>query len=131
MKLNLENLNPGVKFLIDESRPTEGSVTLRMLDAKAAKEHRAASTKTRTEYHKGVRNVVKEVDEATASALFWDYVIVSWDGITDEKGKPIPCTKEMKSKLVGESPDFAKVINEKYELLTEGATAAAEEAAKN
>ena len=44
MKLNLENLNPGVKFLIDDANPAEGSITLRLMDSKTAKEHRAAAT---------------------------------------------------------------------------------------
>lgn len=131
MKLNLENLNPGVNFLIDEANPAEGSITLRLLDSKTMKEQRAASTKTRVEYHKGVRNVVTDVDEAVASGLFWDHIIVAWDGLVDEKGKPIPCTKDMKIKLMNESPDFARVVNEKFELLTEGAVAKEEAAAKN
>lgn len=131
MKLNLENLNPGVKFLIDEANPAEGSITLRLLDAKAMKEQRAASTKTRVEYHKGVRHVVNDVDEALASGLFWDHIIVAWDGLIDEKGKAIPCTKDTKIKLMNESPDFARVVNEKFELLTEGAVAREEAAAKN
>ena len=131
MKLNLENLNPGVKFLIDEKNPADGSITLRLMDSKTAKEHRTATTKQRVEYHNGVRNVVNDVDDALASALFWDHIIVAWDALIDEKGKPIPCVKDMKIKLMNESPDFARMVNEKFELLVEGAAERAEEAAKN
>ena len=131
MKRNLGNLNPDVKFLIDENNPAEGSVTLRELDGKTSKENRVKSRAVRTEYENHVKRTVEYTDEDKATELFYDSIIVDWDGITDMKGKPIPCTKEMKVKLVMEDPEFSRLIHDFYAQLTSMSKTHAEEAAKN
>jgi len=131
MKLNLENLNPGVKYLIDESNPAEGSVTLRMPTTPERRAMDKATTVKEISFEKGVRYVDTVIDQEKKDRMFWDTIIVEWDGHVDAKGKPIPCTKEMKIQLMEQCPEFSAKVNEFFVKLAEGSKAATEEAAKN
>lgn len=134
MKLNLENLNAGVKFLFDEKNPAEGSVTLRMPTTPERRAMDKATTVKEISFTNGVRYVDTAIDQEKKDRMFWETIIVEWDGHVDAKGKAIPCTKDMKIQLMEQCPKFAAKVNKAFVKLAEMAEAeeaAAEEAAKN
>lgn len=50
--------------------------------------------------------------------LRWDMTIVAWEGILDKAGKPIPCTREWKTKLMLlDNPIFRDFVLEKIKVM--------------
>ena len=95
-----------------------------------------ARTVTRTpEYAKldgkWERFEVNKVDEELQNELFWDALIVAWEGLFDGKGAEIPCTKETKALLMLTQPAFAKFVGECIDALAKGEAARAEALEKN
>lgn len=61
-----------------------------------------------------------------------DLSIVNWEGFFDANEKPIPCTKEMKTELMGlKDPTFRNFVNEKLATLEEAEKESEKEAEKN
>ena len=118
MLFDLENLNPAVKFYLNEENESEGSVTLKSLTrddaAKILKKH----TKKRRKWRRGQQVIEEEIDTDQVDFDSWDCNIVEWE-IYDTKGEAVPCTRENKILLVGQSPWFQNFIFEKLEQLKE------------
>ena len=58
--------------------------------------------------------------EKKSREMLWDHAIKAWEGILDEDGKPIPCTAEMKMKMMSDAV-FARFIGRCLQIIT-GAT---------
>lgn len=133
MKFNLSDLNPPVWFYFDDSEPEEGAVLLRLCTgADLESIQKKTEKKQPPEYKRGNRyERPPEVDERRRSMMLWDYMIVDWQNIEDDKGKEIPCTTDNKVKLMRESVVFAQFIGNCIEKLSEDTTKYQEDAEKN
>jgi len=121
MKLNLENLNPGVFFPFDEDdEESKDGVTIRLANGDILDQINKKCTKKTVQFRRGQRHEVIEEDEDRRSILLWDYVILGWSGLVDDKtGDDIPCTKDNKVLLMKGSVKFASFIGNAVEKLTE------------
>jgi len=119
MKINLNDPNPPVKFHFEEDNPDVGFVLLRRMNASEAQRIRKlCSQKQAPVFHRGqMYDPPEKVDDERQATLHWDYVIAGWEGLQDGNGDDIPCTTEMKRKLILESPQFLGFITEKIEKL--------------
>ena len=112
-----------------------GRVQLKPLAAPAWKAIRAKSVKSVAEYQKldgkWERFEVEKKDDDLQNTLFWDAVIISWEGLFDGKGNEIPCTAENKALLMLTQPKFSKFIGECIEVLNQDESARAEASEKN
>jgi hypothetical protein len=127
MRFDLKDLNPGTWMDVDDAKPEEGALCLRVLNS----ETRSTLHKKHTS-RKNVRGrIIEELDEAAFDSGMWDYCIMDWKGICDAAGKPIPCTKETKAKLMAQSPVFARLVAGLLEQLNAMSTEQAEDARKN
>lgn len=131
MRFNLTDLNPGTVCPLDPQDPDAGSITLRTLNSETLADIERKTRTRRVEYRRGQRHEVVDVNEALHSELLWDYAIVGWDGIEDENGVPIPCTRENKVTLMNGSPVFARIVGDLLDQLTEARIQRAESAEKN
>lgn len=131
MRFNLEELNPGVWIALDEDHPEQGKLCLRVANGEALDEIKKKTHKKRVEIRRGQRFEVEEVNEALYDELLWDYCIVDWEGILDAKGKPIPCTRENKVRLLRGSPLFLQLYIDCIGRLDEYRKQALEEEEKN
>ncbi len=109
MKFDLNNLNPGTWFDVDEG---EGRVCLRICDIETIKRIRKQTVKKRKEYRLNQRYAYDEVNEDLDFELTWDYIIIDWKELYDINDKEIPCTKENKILLMSQSVKFASFIAE-------------------
>ena len=119
MQINLSDPNPPVKFYFDEDFPEKGHALLRRLPpAEAQKIRKTCSKKQPPEYRRGTRyEIPDKINEELLAERIWDYSICGWDGLVDQKGKPIPCDAAMKFKLMMESTEFSGFIAQKMEVL--------------
>ena len=127
MFFDLDNLNPGTWFDL----PGGGKICLRILPLDDAFKISKEITKKRVEYKQGQRFEVEDVDEHRNLALTWDYIILDWEGVKSKDGKEIPCTTEMKARLMGGSPSFGKVVRDFVNHLNELEATEQEAEAKN
>lgn len=109
--------NPGTWFLFDEARPELGRVCVRLCNGGALEEIDAKTVTMEAEYRKGQRYQYPKVDDKRRSELVWDYSIVDWEGVEDEQGTPIPCTKDNKALLMRNSMEFAVFVGDCLEKL--------------
>lgn len=114
---DLENLNPTRKFYYDDKEVEW--VNLRMVTEAKYKEFRELlDIKQKREYKfdkqgKPCAVDVMDMSDKKISALSElanDYTIADWHLIT-KSGNEIPCTKENKTKMILECPEFANWIN--------------------
>ncbi len=133
MRVDTENLNPGVFFPFDEEEDDEtpGGVTIRLANGEVLDTINKKCTKKRVEFRRGQRFEVIDEDEARRSELLWDYVIMDWRGLDDSEGVPIPCTKENKVNLMRGSVKIATFVGNCVEKLTEDSELYDEELEKN
>ena len=117
---NAKDPNPPAKFYFDDEKPEDGHILIRTIPAAdMEKINKRTSKKKPPEYRRGVRYIVPdEVNEKLRSELLWDAIIVSWEGVIDEKGKKIPITTANKVKFMQEWPGFAILVSEGLEQLT-------------
>lgn len=112
-----------------------GRVKLRPMTADVLKAIRKQSVKKRVEFKKveGTphRFEFEEVNEDMQNELFWDHIIVAWEGLVDGKGADIPCTKENKLKLMMRSVKFSQFITESLKALADDEAKQAEASEKN
>ena len=71
------------------------------------------------------------VDQDLQNELYWDVVIVSWEGLTDKNGKDIPCTRENKTLLMTRSKKFLEFVVESLKTLAEDEASQEELVGKN
>jgi len=133
MQINLTDPNPPVKFYFDDEDPKAGHVLLRRVTpAEAQKIRKLCSKKQPPEYRRGTRYEIPDrVNETLLSEKIWDYSIAGWEGLKDENGKNIPCTPDMKIKLMLEVPDFSGFITKAIETLEADPGAGEQELSKN
>jgi hypothetical protein len=119
VEIDLEKLNPGTWFDL----PGGGRISLRVC---AGDDYRAITDQVVRRKSEVVfdpksgrahRLVSEETDERKLTELLWDFCIVDWEGIVDASGKPIPCTAEMKLRLMGRSPAFFSMVSERLDRL--------------
>ena len=118
MLFDLENLNPAVKFFLNEDDESEGSVTLRSLTRDEAARILKKHTKKERKWRRSQQVIEETVNTDQVDYDSWDFNIVEWE-IRDTKGEAVPCTRENKILLVGQSPWFQNFIFEKLELLNQ------------
>ena len=121
------DLNPGTWFDLEGG----GKVCLRVCNGDTLRELKKKTTKKRVEYKTGQRFQVEDTDDDAMSALIWDYCIVNWENFFDKNGVPIPCNKDTKNKLMGQSLVFSRFIGEKLDELMSVISAEKVEEAKN
>ena len=130
MDFNLDNLNPGATFYFDEADEKKGSVTLRACPGDVSADIENKTTTRRVEYKRGQRFEVVDRREEKWKELFYDYVILAWDGVTHNK-KPLDCNVENKLKLMGQSPVFASFVADCLEKLNNNLVERKEAVEKN
>ena len=104
---------------------------LRALDRKTMSELRKKATKKKYTATPSGRQIVEEVDDELFDALVFDHIISGWEGIVDEEGKPLPCTKENKLMLVNSAPTLANWLLDEAMALFETLSRKKEEELKN
>ena len=117
---NMSNPNPGFWFKFNPDDPESGEISLRPQNAEQRNKTRKKAVKDRVEYKQGQRFEVQDVDDDLFSELVWDYSIVAWSGLIDDKGIPIECTTENKVFLMRNHIGFARFVAEKLGELSEG-----------
>ena len=75
--------------------------------------------------------MVTETDDELSFEMLHDYCVVDWEGIEDEKGKAIECTKENKVALLSKSPLFLQLVSDCLKQLNEQMEERREQAQKN
>ena len=133
MKFNMSNLNPPAWFYFDDDKPEDGSVLIRVCAGKDLERiTRETSKKMPPEYKRGQRFVIPDkIDEKRHSELIWDFVIVDWKDLIDEKGNDIECTTANKVLLMKSSVIFAAFIGESLDKLNEDIEGYQKELEKN
>ena len=132
MKLDLDNLNPGVFFPFDEDGDDKSGVTIRLANGETLDEINKKCTKKKEVFRRGVRNEVITDNEELRSQMLWEYVIIDWNGLIDDKtGDEIPCTEENKTKIMRGSVMFSSFIGECVEKLTADTESYQEDLEKN
>lgn len=129
MKFNMTNPNPATRFPFNDD--DGGFVELRPVTPAVLESLHRKFTKTRPEYHRGVRHDVTTTDQDGYDAAFWDYCIAGWDGVFDEHGEPIECTRENKVFLYKNSPEFAALVRVCIDRLAEDMDARTQALEKN
>lgn len=118
MKFNIKNLNPGHWFYFDDNKPEEGRICLRVCPENKLKEIIKATSETVVKMHNGNPYETTKRNETEADKMLWDYVIVSWEGLTDVDGETeIPCTAENKHLLMAGDPFFSEFVSKRLEAL--------------
>ena len=117
---NMTDPNPGIWFKFNPDDPESGEISLRPQNAEQRNKTRKKAVKDRVEYKQGQRFEVQDVDDELFSELVWDYSIVDWSGLVDDKGKQIECTTENKVFLMRNHIGFARFVAEKLGELSEG-----------
>ena len=120
MPFDLKNLNPTARFYWGSGK--KEWVELRNIPIGVLDKIRKETISRNVEYYRPedldekdrqnfrpFRYEVKKVNEDLLNELLWDYQIVNWN-ITDPDGNEIPCTKENKLLLMGNSAEFADWI---------------------
>jgi len=126
MRLNTKDLNPGTRF--DVPNDEDGAwVSLRVLDSEAGRKIRKHTTKIVRKLlpyrDEGKKRAVpqlaewEEVDNEAFTEMMWDYCIVDFGGWFNEEDEEIPCTKENKAMLMGESVLFAGFVADSLDQL--------------
>lgn len=137
LKFDLDDLNPATKcFFEGEEGPDAPWVSLRIADSAAQQDIKKKAVKKCVELknnpktNRMERITYTESDDDLYLRLLWDYVITDWN-IKDAKGKPIPCTADMKVLLMGKSFVFSNFVTKCLDKLNEAAALEAEESEKN
>jgi hypothetical protein len=130
---NAKDPNPPAQFYFDDEQPEDGHILIRTIPAaEMEKITKRTSKKKPPEYRRGVRyEVPPEINERLRSELMWDFIVVSWEGVLDEKGKKIPVTTENKVNFMQNWPAFAILVSEGLEQLTTDNTTIRNEEIKN
>jgi len=131
MKIDLDNLNPGVFFLFDEDNEKEGGATIRLANGEILSkiDEKCITKKTKMTRRGSVEEVKENKD--LRNEMLWDYVIVDWKGVEDLKGKEIPCTKANKVKLMKGSVKFSSFVGNCIDQLNEDFESYEEDLEKN
>lgn len=117
INIDLDNLNPGTKFLLDDANESAGYVVLRTAGTGTMAAIRKQAVKKKAEYRPNPkvgnrleRIEFQEVDDELLSKLLWDYVIMEMS-VPDVKGAIVPDTIDMKYLLMTECQDFNAFVS--------------------
>lgn len=109
----------GAKF----EAPDGGWVKLRLISGAEFKEIRKQTVTVGVEYPKldgkFQRFEVEKVDQDRQNELFWDACIEDFGDWADESGTVYPVTRENKVLLMTEFEEFASLVNDGIQKLTE------------
>lgn len=110
----------GTKLFFDDDKPDDGYVIIRSVSVLEMKSiNKRCDKKQPPEYRRGVRyEVPPKINEDLKSELIWDSIIVSWDGIVDDDGKPVPVITQNKIKFMSTWPFFMKLVTDGLEQLS-------------
>lgn len=115
MKIDLENMNPGVTFYFDKADEAGGHIVLRVLSGKTLEKITNRCRQKRIEVKGSPPTRFEYLDfkkggEEKEFELTWDYCLMDWQGVVDKNGTDIPCTPENKILLMKGSPMFSKFV---------------------
>jgi len=131
-KVNIENPNPGVFFAWPGSKAEDkGGITLRVLNNKELTRIDKLTNTKKKKFRGSMQYEDITVDEDLRDELIWDYCIVDWTELEDNKGKTILCDLKNKKKLMNENLRFSMFVGECLDKLSEYETAHQEDAIKN
>lgn len=125
-RFSLTDPNPGVWFSFDDNDPETGRICIRVINGEKQQELRKRTVKKRIEYKHSQRFEYEDRDDEAYSKLLWDYVIMEWERLENDDGKPIECTAENKNKLMMANVRFAQFVGaciEKVNALMEARSA--------
>jgi|APSaa5957512622_1039677.scaffolds.fasta_scaffold228488_1 hypothetical protein len=130
--INTKDLNPPSKFYFDDSNPKDGFILLRSIPSDEMKKITRLTEKNQPpEYRRGVRYPIPpKVNDDLRAELMWDWMIVSWEGLLDEKHKELPITKENKMMLM-KSTGVSSFVTTCIEQLTSDMASIKKEDLKN
>ena len=115
MKFDLNDLNPPTWFTHEQG----GQIAVRAIPINITKKIERDTTKKKVEFKRGQRFEVLNVDDEKQNEMMWDYAIVDWKKITDDKGAPLECTKKNKVALMNGSVLFATWFAECFEIVSD------------
>lgn len=116
--MRFDTQNAGTWFYFNEQDESKGGVCLRICAGADVRRIDEQSSKPKVEYKRGNRFAWKQVNDKQYDALLWDFCIVDWDQVENEKGDLLGCTKEHKTFLMDNSVDFAMFVGKHMEELT-------------
>jgi hypothetical protein len=112
-----------------------GRIQLRLPTVDLFRSIRKQVTKQNVEYKriegKAERFEVDVTNEDEQTALFWDYIILTWEKFFDGNHNEIPCTKDNKIMLITRAAWFAKFLNDCLDKLRKDEEAKIEDLQKN
>lgn len=127
MKFDLEDLNPGTWFDL----PNRGRICIRLCAGDDLKRIQKITRKKKEKFKYGRRFEYEIVNEPLEDEMIWDFCIIDWEDIVDQKNDPIECTKDNKLLLMNKSVTFANVVANCLDQLTEATEEEKEEEEKN
>ena len=110
--------NPGAWFKFDERDPDSGEILIRAMNQVKRSEVQRKCVKNKTEYKHGQRFEFTNTDDDLFSEMLWDYVIVDWNNLEDDDGKPLVCDRKTKLKLMLENVGFSQFVSNCLSILT-------------
>lgn len=120
MRVDLENPNPGIFFPWPGAKTDkDGGIELRPLNNATLTEIDRITTTKKRRFRGNAPYDDITVDEDRREGLMWDYCIVSWTNLQDDKGKDISCIKENKVMLMRKDFRFSIFVADCIEQLTE------------
>lgn len=131
MKFDLDELNPGSWFDIEDAR-----ICIRVCAGKDLEKIHKKTRKRQIEYRRGQRfewDEMKKDKDGTdmETKLVNDFIIVDWENICDANGVVLECNNANKNKLILGSPMFAGFLAGCLEELNINISQTKEEEEKN
>lgn len=114
-RFSLVDPNPGVWFSFNEDDADSGRICVRVMNEAERRKIRKATTKKILKRGQWV----EDINDDKFSEMLWDYCIVDWEGLEDDAGKPIECSRENKLKLIREHVGFQFFVSTCIERVTE------------
>jgi len=126
MKFDLNDLNPGTWFDVEDAR-----ICIRICAGKDLDEIHKKTRRRQTEYKRNQRYEWEDIDTDKEFKLVNDFIIMDWENICDATGVSLDCNSKNKNKLLRESPMFSGFIANCLERLNTDIGSAKEEEEKN
>lgn len=132
MLINLAEPNPGVFFNWPNAKTDkDGGITLRALTLEKLEEVDNLTITKKKRFRGSIPYDDIKIDEKKKEELIWDYCIVNWENLQDEKGKDIPCTLENKINLMKTQFQFSVFVADCLDQLSEFTEGQKETESKN
>ena len=141
MKFDTANLNPVVEFTFPDQEELDvgerATISMRATPVDVVRKIVKAATTKKSEFKQPTKRAAfqrfatEEINDDFIYEESWDYVIVAWANINNEKGEPLECNKANKLLLFGNSPMFADQIQSWLDILESGVDEDKEANSKN